>query len=470
MFLSALSLLPTFLLAAFAMPATAAAAGEGSAGNAADELHETRIQEPVFAGETVVYEAGRGRARTLVLVHGLGGQGGLDYREVLVPLGRYYHVVAFDLPGFGRASKGNLAYTPSAYVSFIKHVGDKFARRPFILLGHSLGGALALRYAATYPADVERLAVVSAAGILHRASYSEFLSKLGIDLLPVFYSRQKDDMRGLASMLLGRMERLNLEPEIILSSATLRQAILKSDPSKIAGLALVLDDFSKVLPQVKSPTLIIWGANDSIAPLRTGQLLASVLPRAKLVVLADAEHVPMREQPAAFRAALMPFLAASDPAAAVATEVPTHLASPRTADAVRTGECKGNSQRSFSGDYERVVVRECTGVRIRDARIRELRVYDSTVEILNSEIGGDAGGMTLLDARVSMTGGRVAAPVAITARNSDMDFAGVYIRGTEAAIKAPLESRAVFSVSRIDSPHTRGGVHDFYRLTADKPL
>lgn len=448
-----------------AMSLAAAGPGDTGAARSAEKILTTKVAEPVFRGDSYVYETGRGHEQTLVLIHGIGGQGGMDFREMMATLGRQYHVVAFDLPGFGRATRANLLYTPPAYVNFIKYVTEKFTDGPFMLLGHSLGGALALRYAAAFPRDVERLVVVSAAGILHRSSYSQYLSHLGIDLLPVFYPKQKEDLGGLAGAVLSRLEKLNLEPEIVLSSANLRQAALQGDPSKIAGLALVLDDFSKVLPQVTAPTLIVWGADDPVAPVRTGHLLANVLPHARLTVLDQAEHVPMRESPAAFRAAVMPFLAAPDAVAAVSVD----RAAPR-ANAPRNADCNGEKARSFTGDYDTLVLRNCSGVRIRDARIRELRAYDSTLEIVDSEIGGDTGGMNVFSTRITMTGGRVFAPVAITARDSQFDMAGVTLQGKTFSIKAPVASRAVFSVSRVESAHAHGEVHGFYPLDANNPL
>lgn len=453
------------LLLTSLLPAMSLAAADADTAVGAEKIRTTKIAEPIFGGDSYVYEVGRGRAQTLVLIHGIGGQGGMDFRELMPALGRQYHVVAFDLPGFGRAGRANLLYTPPAYVNFIKYVTEKFTDGPFMLLGHSLGGALALRYAAAFPRDVERLVVVSAAGILHRSSYSQYLSHLGIDLLPVFYPKQKEDLGGLAGAVLSRLEKLNLEPEVILSSASLRQAALQGDPSKIAGLALVLDDFSKVLPQVTTPTLIVWGADDPVAPVRTGQLLASVLPHARLTVLDKTEHVPMRESPAAFRAAVMPFLAAPDPAAVVSAD----RVAPR-ANTTRNADCNGESARSFSGDYDTLVLRNCSAVRIRDARIRELRAYDSTLEIVNSEIGGETGGMNVYSTRITMTGGRVFAPVAITARDSQFDMAGVTLQGKTFSIKAPVASRAVFSVSRVESAHAHGQVHGFYSLDANNPL
>jgi pimeloyl-ACP methyl ester carboxylesterase len=150
--------------------------------------HEARIAEPVFGGYAQLYQAGVGQARRIVLVHGIGDNGARDF-EPLVPwlVAQGFHVLAFDLPGFGRSDKTNALYSPANYAAFVKFVADRYVRRPFVLLGHSMGAVVALRYSADHPEDVERLIVMNAPGILHRLSYSsQFLAHLGMTFLPSF--------------------------------------------------------------------------------------------------------------------------------------------------------------------------------------------------------------------------------------------------------------------------------------------
>jgi pimeloyl-ACP methyl ester carboxylesterase len=69
---------------------------------------------------------------------------------------------------------------------------------------------------------------------------------------------------------------------MILATASARQRFLQGDPNKIAGYALLLEDFSPLIPRVSSPTLVIWGEKDLIAPLRTGKVLAGNIAGARL--------------------------------------------------------------------------------------------------------------------------------------------------------------------------------------------
>lgn len=278
-----------WLLGCAAAAATAPPAPQGFEG-----MQAHRLEEPVFGGQVVVYEAGRSQPRSVLLVHGVGQGGARDWRETVGWLQQSFHVVALDLPGFGASSKANAAYTPTNYAAVLKHVADRFIGRPFVLVGHSMGAVASLRYAAGHALDVEQLVIIDAPGILHRfAVASDFLSQLGI---------------GFARGLLVPLERLRFEPQDILASAELRDGWLGGDPVRIAGLAAVIDDLSGELRAVNAETLVLWGGKDLLAPVRIGKVLEARLPRARLQVIEEAGHTPMLETPAAFRAALAAFL------------------------------------------------------------------------------------------------------------------------------------------------------------------
>ncbi len=421
-----------------------------------------RIDEPVFGGQMVVYEAGRGNAREIVLVHGIGQEAARDYRDHVAWLQRSFHVVAVDLPGFGASDKANALYSPGNYARVLKHVAGRFLRGPFVLVGHSMGAVVALRYAAMYPDDVPRLVVIDAPGVLHQYSVtSQYLAYLGMEFIPPA-ADPRDWLTNLARKLLAPLERLHLDPQIILSSPQLRQSLLGADPAKIAGLAVVSEDLLRELPKVRAETLIVWGARDTLAPLRTGKVLALKLPSARLAVIERAGHEPMLEAPERFRAVLEPFLERGLPPA------PARAAAPLTKRG--EGTCRNERNRVFEGEYDRLTLDGCRGVQIRNARVRELHVLDSTVTIDDSDIGGGETGLHAYSSTIVMTGGRIEANVAITALASRLDLAAVEVAGREAAVTAPQRSYVVFSLCRVRSPRTQGDVHDFYAVTENNPL
>jgi pimeloyl-ACP methyl ester carboxylesterase len=437
---------------------------EGIAGT---ERH--RIDEPVFGGHIVVYEAGRGPS--VLLVHGIGAGGARDYRGQIEWLKKSFHVVALDLPGFGASDKGNLLYSPGNYAGVLKRVADRFLERPFILVGHSMGAVVSLRYAATFPDDVDRLVVIDAPGILHRvASASQFLAYLGVEFVPPAIEPM-EEIANLARRFLAPLARLRLDPQIILASAQLRETLLGGDPAKISGLAAVSEDLRAALPRVAAPTLLVWGAKDALAPPRNGRVLALKLPHAQLQVIEGAGHTPMIETPGRFRATLEPFLELG---------LPPPQAINRPLEKRGRGRCLKEDNRVFQGDYESLTIEACDRIRIRNARVRELRIVDSSVTIDDSRVGGGKAGLYARGSTVVMTGGRIEGDVAILANGSRLDLAAVTVEGRRAAVEAEeggdqgtaasKRSSVVFSLSRVGSPLTRGELHDFYSITPDNPL
>jgi len=410
----------------------------------------------------VVYEVGRGNAREILLVHGIGQEAARDYRESIAWLQKSFHVLAVDLPGFGQSDRANVLYSPANYARVLKHVADRFLRGPFVLVGHSMGAVVSLRYAATFPGDVQRLVVIDAPGVLHHSSVtSQYLAHFGMEFVPPA-ADPLDWLTNLARRLLAPLERLHLDPQVILSSPQLRQSLLGADPAKIAGLAAVSEDLRRELPKVRAETLIVWGAQDTLAPLRTGKVLALKLPRARLEVIERAGHELMLEAPERFRATLEPFLERGLP------PVPASLAA--TLAKHGEGSCQRERGRVFEGEYNSLTLDGCQQVQIRNARVRELRVLDSTVTIDDSRIGGGETGLYARSSTIVMTGGRIEGDVAITALASRLDLAAVEIEGRKAAVTAPQRSYVVFSLSRVRSPITRGELHDFYTVTEKKPL
>jgi pimeloyl-ACP methyl ester carboxylesterase len=92
----------------------------------------------------------------------------------------------------------------------------------------------------------------------------------------------------------------------------LKRELLDVNPSVISALTLVNEDLSDAFEKVTMPTLIIWGQNDRVAPVRTLQMLLQHLPEARYAVVEGAAHVPMNEQPEKFNKLFYSFVDGDD--------------------------------------------------------------------------------------------------------------------------------------------------------------
>ena len=139
---------------------------------------ERWVEEPVFQGMLHLVEGGQENLKTIVLIYGLGSRGILDWQRVFPVLTDNYHVIAIDLPGFGGSDNHQVQFAPGKYSQLVNWVVNQYAHGPVIVIGHSMGGAVSLRYAHNYPEQVARLIMVDIAGVLQRTVFIKHLAKL----------------------------------------------------------------------------------------------------------------------------------------------------------------------------------------------------------------------------------------------------------------------------------------------------
>jgi pimeloyl-ACP methyl ester carboxylesterase len=377
-------------------------------------------------------------------------------------LSKNYHVVTFDLPGFGRSSKKNVLYSPTLYAAFIKYIVDKFVKDAFILVGHSLGGAISLRYAATYPKNLQRLILIDVAGILHQSVITKYLVHIQIDHLATGAPLTPASLlKRISGFSIDKLQLLPLDSEIALGSPSMRRSLLDANPTKIAGLALVNEDFSCLLERVKAPCLILWGAEDNVTPLRTGRLLARKLPNARLKIIPDVGHSPMLDQPEQFNRYILSELRSSPN-----KSKPPHT----TAEQHGIGRCSNAKDLIFKGIYKHIEITNCQNVLLQDVTADFVSVDGSEVKIENSRINGREFALRADRSRIEATCVSMLADTAILTSSSTLDLAGVELVGRQAAVRTNLDSRIVFSVSRIQSPLNNGYIHGIREIDTANPL
>ena len=431
----------------------------------AQALSTDIISEPVFNGQILVKTAGTIGKPSIVLVHGLGDEASTIWDTTIKYLQKDFHILYFDLPGFGQSTKSNQLYSPSKYSEIIHFLTKKYINKPFHLIGHSMGGTIALDYAAKFPLRVKSLTLADPAGILHRLAYTQFLVPLGIDSILGSNMIGKNKIAGLANSIIGRLEKsMPLDVAEMVKMPLFRKHALNGNPQLISGLSLVLHDFSLIPQQIAAETLIIWGRNDQITPLRTGHVLNALIPRSKLQIIPEAGHVPFIDQPVKFHQALLQHLSAPDRNVLQQNKLPNLL----TQDNI---ECSHKNNKSYTGTIETLLIKDCQNIVIHDATINQLSIVNSEVTIENSTVKNDRTAMIVKDSKIKLTAGTVTAETAIKSYNSQLDIAGTFLNGRVAAISAPIKSTVIFSLVGVDSPYNPGQViHGLKVITPAQPL
>ncbi|MBU2511282.1 alpha/beta hydrolase [bacterium] len=422
--------------------------------------------EPIFGGTFYFEEHGSKNRLSLVLCHGTGDLGAKIWDEDIKYLAESYRVYAFDFPGFGRSEQKNELYSPENYARFLKWFIDTYTTAPVYVIGHSMGGAISLYFAGMYPDSLDRLILVDAAGILHRAAFTKnMLDGLISGELKV---GNKDLLEGPISSLKYLMNSTiesfdsSLMPDDMSSTLNIklfREKALSGDPIRISAMAMIHTDFSRILGKVKAPTYIIWGEKDPIAPLRTGFLLATNIQKSYLAVLPGLEHSPMLEDPATFRRILLKSLAQGEIKPFDKIRQKPFLSSNRANKEV----VKGNGI-IIQGDFDLLEIKDSNYVNIENTTANRIIIDNSNVNIKNSVIRSQQTGIYVKNSILRLTGVSVYGNTAIKTNNSDLDIAGSYLQGQDSSLESEFKSTVLFSVSQVDSPYQSIYVHTVIKL------
>jgi pimeloyl-ACP methyl ester carboxylesterase len=293
-----------------APPRPPGASPDAQAAPAAPDPPADGAQAPLAAAATAK------DAQPLLFVHGLSGSWP-NWLEQLPVFGAERHVVAIDLPGFGHSPMPSGEISISGYARLLDRVMGELGIDAAAVVGNSMGGFISAELAIAFPARVERLVLVSAAGVSTTANPQV------LRVLPT--------MRRLERMLLAsgawvaaRSDTLTRRPrtrDALLNVVTRHPGRLPSALAAeqlrgagtqgfIEALQSILDyDVRERLPEIACPTLIVWGDADRLIPVHDADVFAELIPNSRKVIFEDTGHMSMLERPVAFNALLEEFLA-----------------------------------------------------------------------------------------------------------------------------------------------------------------
>ncbi|MFL0811219.1 MAG: alpha/beta hydrolase [Agarilytica sp.] len=415
--------------------------------------HLSALREHVFGGEILLAEAGSINKPIILLVHGLGASGMRDWLNVVPSLEHDYRVVMLDLPGFASSSTPAGKYSPSNYARVLAEVKTYISPHEKIrVIGHSMGGAVTLRYAADFPDDVSSIVLVDAAGILERTAFIKHNASLP-DILEYSPGKLNQIVNNTKDFGHNLVEVVNTFPDVtrLLVTDSAWAKVFGNRGNINAAFALIKEDFSDALHKVKIPVGILWGEDDGVAPLRTGKVLDRQLENASLVVIPGAKHVPMKSHPEQFNAYLKQLI-----------ETPNQT--PSWSKQIAELKCRNEQGKTYSGSYKRIDISKCNDVTLINVTAEEIKIKNSRVNLENVTINSSTLAMKVKKSTVHATNIEIRAKDGIQAKASRFDIAGANIQVTNKAVFATEKSRFIFSISQIQSAFSRSSVHGVYQL------
>ncbi len=229
----------------------------------------------------------------LVLIHGAGGTH-LYWPPEIRRL-RGFCVYAIDLPGHGKSSDSDGQQSIEEYARYMIQWLESLKLRRAVLIGHSMGGAIALTLALNYPEYVVGLGLIAAGARLR--VLPDLLNYIADQTT---YLKAADLLTSFSFSAHAPAQLVELASKRLLET---RQSVLYGDLTACNRF-----DVMDQLGALKQPSLVLCGADDQMTPLRYAQYLSSSIPDARLVVIPGAGHMVMLEQPHLVAEALQSFL------------------------------------------------------------------------------------------------------------------------------------------------------------------
>lgn len=237
---------------------------------------------------------------TIVLLHGLGASAE-RWARVMPLFSERFRVVVPDMIGFGQSDKPQTDYTPDFLSSFLEKFVRATCQRRISLIGSSLGGQITAMYAAIHQASVRKLVLVSPAGTMNRPTPA-----LDLYIMAALYpnvqsvSHAFETMEGpggkagkeLVSGFIKRMKLPNAKLAFMSTMLGLKNSMLSES----------------TLRSITHPTLIVWGDNDPVIPIRNAGYFVSAIKDCTFFRMDNCGHTPYVQHPETFADRVIKFL------------------------------------------------------------------------------------------------------------------------------------------------------------------
>ncbi|GGL79210.1 hypothetical protein GCM10010129_23620 [Streptomyces fumigatiscleroticus] len=282
---------------------------------------ELRLRYRVVHGYRRAFRmAGEGPA--LVLIHGIGDSSD-TWAELIPDLARTHTVIAPDLLGHGASDKPRADYSVAAYANGVRDLLTTLGIESATLVGHSLGGGVAMQFAYQFPERTERLVLVSSGGAGREVNpVLRLVSLPGAHLL--LSTLRLPGMRLQVALAVGLLKLLGTglghdAPELLtlvdaLPDATSRNAFIRTLRAVVDWRGQVVTMLDRCYLTEGMPTMLLWGDRDSVVPVRHAYGAHAAMPGSRLEIFEGVGHFPFHADPARFLALVEDFVDTTEPA------------------------------------------------------------------------------------------------------------------------------------------------------------
>jgi len=273
-------------------------------------------------GHDVTYRTAGDGENVVVLIHGITGSSA-TWVDVMPALAEHYTVVAPDLLGHGQSAKPVGDYSLGAYASGIRDLLGALGHERATIVGHSLGGGVAMQFAYQFPERCERLVLVSSGGLgreVHLLLRAATLPDSEL-VLPIITAPLVGAAGDAIGGFLGRIG-LRAGPDLeemwrgyaSLCDVEARAAFVHTLRTIVDAGGQRVSALDRLYLAAEMPMLLIWGERDPIIPAHHGEAAAAEAPGSRLVKFPGVKHFPHRENPGRFLEEVIAFVESTEPA------------------------------------------------------------------------------------------------------------------------------------------------------------
>jgi pimeloyl-ACP methyl ester carboxylesterase len=271
-------------------------------------------------GHRVIYRIA-GDGPPVVLIHGMVNSS-KHWERVALRLADRYTVVAPDLLGHGDSAAVRGDYSLGAHACSIRDLLTTIGIERATVVGHSLGGGIAMQFFYQFPQRVERLALISSGGLGHEVSpmlRGAALPGAAAGIWLVANRRVRGALDRAGERLRARGSRKGIYLQAVaramrpLQDAAARQAFLQTLRAVIDVRGQHVSAMDRLYLLGELPTLIVWGERDNTIPMEHGLAAHELIPNSRFVTLPKAAHFPNLEDPEGLADALVSWLDESEP-------------------------------------------------------------------------------------------------------------------------------------------------------------
>ncbi len=264
-------------------------------------------------GERVAY-LDIGQGQPVILIHGFGGSM-WQWEHQQQPLSAEFRLITPDLIGSGLSTKPDIEYRPEQMLEYFIGFMDALRIRQATLVGNSMGAGLAIGMALTYPDRVSQLVLIDGLPANVRERLTSPSIKRALDTAAPSWLASFGNWLFGGVMIESVLEEIVHDPALLTPAVIERSNRNRQRPGVIPPLMTVRDTlplwesgFAKRIGEIRHPTLILWGEEDRVFPLPTGEDLQRTIKGSALVRIPNAGHIPQWERPDLANRAMIEFL------------------------------------------------------------------------------------------------------------------------------------------------------------------